>query len=651
MRDDLLAPRRTAWAVLVATGVLTLGAVAGWAVAAPPFTAGQLYSLVDLLDGVVYGAAAWLILSRRRSGSRLPGWIATAAALGGALAACCAQWQLAVGGPPLLTAVHQWAWVPGLYSLVVVMPWLLPERPPGRLDRIAVAVGLGYVALTVAILATAPPPVGVVPLTPELRDARATLLRQFSPVLPYALVGLGALAAAGVAWRWRRGEPERRNGLGWVTAGSALLTLAFLSTLLPPAVVPPAAPALLMLASQAFFPAAVAVVVLRQQLWGLRLAVRRTLVWYLMTATVIAAYCAAVAVSDRLLPHAAPLPQLLVTGVIAAAFQPVRALVQRRVDGLVHGEPPELLLHRVVRSGGSTTDIGAAVATALRLADVRITEDGPQPPPHEGGPPVTVPLVRGDRLVGHLHAWPRPGELLDDRAGEALAVLAPVVAAMVDLAGTNRDLARSRQRLSEVRDEERRSLRRDLHDGLGPALSGIGLGLAATRNLLRRDPDRAEELLDRLTEELTARAAEVRELAHGLLPPVLADGGLRPALDLLRTQYARAGLRIVMRAPASLDPLPEPVATAAYGVTAEAVRNVHRHAGVDTCTVSLDRRPDLLRVTVTDAGRGVAAGPVRPGVGLHAMRERAQAVGATLTVGPAPSRGTTVCLTVPLECR
>ncbi|MEE3921259.1 hypothetical protein V2I01_32705 [Micromonospora sp. BRA006-A] len=555
------------------------------------------------------------------------GWIAGAAALGGALAACCAQWQLAVGGPPLLTALHQWAWVPGLYSLVVVLPWLLPERPPGRLDRIAVAAGLGYVALTVAVLATAPPPVGVVPLTPELRDARAALLRQLSPVLPYALVGLGALAAAGVAWRWRRGEPARRNGLGWVTAGSALLTLAFLATLLPPAVVPPAAPALLMLASQAFFPAAVAVVVLRQ-LWGLRLAVRRTLVWYLMTATVIAAYCAAVAVSDRLLPHAAPLPQLLVTGVIAAAFQPVRALVQRRVDRLVHGEPPELLLHRVVRSGGSTTDIGAAVATALRLADVRITEDGPQPPPHEGGPPVTVPLTRGDRLVGHLHAWPRPGELLDDRAGRrspSSPRWSPRWWTSPARTGTwpgrgngwRRYATRSAARCAGICTTA--SDRRSAASGWAwpppqPAAPRPGPGRGAAGP--------ADRGADRTGGGGTGAGARAAAAGAGRRRPASRPG---PAAHPVRAGRA-----------ADRDARPRHAGPAGAGRH----RRVRRHRrggaqraparrGGHPCTVSLDRRPDLLRVTVTDAGRGVAAGPVRPGVGLHAMRERAQAVGAT----------------------
>ncbi|MEV6708161.1 sensor histidine kinase [Micromonospora wenchangensis] len=644
MPNVSVTARSTGWAVLTGTVLLSLGAVVAWAVATPPWSAAQLYSLVDLLDGIVYGTLAWLILSRQRTGSRMPAVIACAAALGGAVAACAGQWQLAVGGPPVLTALHRWAWVPGLYALVVVMPWLLPDRPPDRFGRCAVAAGVGYVVVTMAAAVTAPPPLGVLPLPDGLRGVRAALL----PVLPYPLVGLGLLACAGLGWRWRRGPAAQRHGLGWATAGSGLLTLAFLATLLPP-VVPAALPALLMLASQAFFPAAVAVVVLRQQLWGLRLAVRRTLVWYLMTAVVIAAYCATVALLDRLLPQRLPLPQLVVTGVLAAAFQPMREAVQRRVDRLVHGEAPGPLLHRVVHSVGSTTEISATIAAALRLAEVRITEGGPQPPPHPYGCPLTVPLTSGDRLVGQLHAWPLPGELLDGRARESLAVLAPVVAAVVDLAGTNRDLARSRQRLAEVRDEERRSLRRDLHDGLGPALSGIGLGLAATRNLLRRDPERAEDLLDRLTGELTARAAEVRDMAHGLLPPVLADGGLSPALHLLRDQYARAGLRIVLHGPATLTPLPEPVATAAYGVTAEAIRNVQRHAGVDRCTVSLDQRPDRLRVTVTDQGRGLPAGPTGHGVGLHAMRERAEAVGATLTVGPAGSRGTTVCLTVPLE--
>ncbi|MFC7759002.1 sensor histidine kinase [Catellatospora bangladeshensis] len=115
---------------------------------------------------------------------------------------------------------------------------------------------------------------------------------------------------------------------------------------------------------------------------------------------------------------------------------------------------------------------------------------------------------------------------------------------------TNRALAGSRSRLAEARDEERRALRRDLHDGLGPALSGIGLGLAATRNLLHRDPAAAEALLDRLAEEMSQRAESVRHLARALLPADLADGRLVPALHTLAERYALAGLDMRVCAPA-----------------------------------------------------------------------------------------------------
>ncbi|MEU4569970.1 sensor histidine kinase [Micromonospora sp. NPDC023956] len=636
--------RIAARVVLAVTVGCTTAAIVMWCLALPAFTDTQLYSLVDLMDGIVYGGVAWLVLSRRRTGGgRLAGWIVAAAGVGGSLAAVAAQWSLLSTGPYWLLSAHHWAWVPGLYALVVVMPWLLPERTPGRVERVAVAVGLGYVALASVTVLTAPPPRGLIPLGPAATEVRAVVAGPAG----YALVLLGLLAAAACGWRWRHGPPQQRHGMGWATTGSTLLTLAFLVTVLPP-VLPASVPALLMLASQAFFPAAVAVVVLRQQMWGLRLAVRRALVWYLMTGGVIAAYGAGVTVLDRVLPEASSAPRIVVTAAIAVAFQPVRQWVQRGVDHLVHGDSPEPLMRRVAHSLHRSADLGPVIAAALRLAEVLVTADGPEPPPRAGGIPVTVPLTIGGRQVGYLHAWPRPGELLGGRVTDALSGLAPVVAAVVDLARTNEELTRSRRRLAEARDEERRALRRDLHDGLGPALSGIGLGLAATRNLLHRDPARAEELLDRLITELTTRAEDVRDLAHGLLPPVLADGGLEPAVGTLRDQYTRAGLDVAVHIPVPLDPLPGSVATAAYGVTAEAVRNVHRHAGVDHCTVTLDRRPDLLRVTVTDHGQGPPAGPTR-GVGLHAMRERADGVGGTLTIGPAEPQGTTVRLSIPLE--
>ncbi|GIF83526.1 hypothetical protein Cba03nite_48750 [Catellatospora bangladeshensis] len=651
--------------------VLSAAAVAGWIAAQPPMTPEQLYALVDLADGLVYGAVAWLILGRRTG---LVGWIVAAAAVGGAVAALGTQWAAladrhpGLWAPALLTGAHGWAWVPGLYGLLVLLPWLLPtgaarRRPwtAGRVLRAGVlAAGACCVTAATAVAMTAPAPYGIVPLSgPRLHWIRAEVL---GPVSQW-LVPLGFAATTGVLVRRRVTDRPRRHGLGWLAVGSALLTLAFGLSYLPQPLaerLPAQAPALLMLASQLFFPAAVLVVVLRQQLWGIEVAVRRTLVWLLMTAAVIAAYTGGVLLLDHLLPAGSYAPKVLVTAALAAAFQPVRQWVQRRVDRLVHGEAHEPLMRQVARRLGSAgpdlhmiDTVAAAIASSLRLERVTISvHDGrARPEQRETGaaPPIRVPLVSGQRTVGELVAWPRTGERLGGRAAAALADLAPVAGAVVDLVATNRALAGSRSRLAEARDEERRALRRDLHDGLGPALSGIGLGLAATRNLLHRDPAAAEALLDRLAEEMSQRAESVRHLARALLPADLADGRLVPALHTLAERYALAGLDMRVCAPAEPAPLPGLVATAAYGVIAEAVRNVHRHAGVGVCEVRIEQDEEL-RVTVSDHGGGPPQAR-SAGLGLRSMRERAEGVGATLTVGAtmagAVPTGTTVRLVVP----
>ncbi|MEH1014760.1 histidine kinase [Micromonospora sp. CPCC 206060] len=699
------ARRVVAWAVPVVSGVLSAAAMTCWFLVLPPMTTDQLYSLVDLMDGIIYGGVAWVVLSRR---AHPAGWIAAAVAVGGSLAAFSRQWELlAAQHPPLwaptvLTGAHRWVWVPGLYALMVLLPWLLPDRPLGWFSRTALAVGTAYLVVNQWLVLTFPAPYGLFPLDdPALR----ALHRALFPVVGPLLVPFGLVAAAGAAWRWRTGPVRQRHGMGWLTVGSVLLCVAFVM-ISPPdwaAFLPDRAAPLLMLASQAFFPAAVLAVVLRQQLWGIDLAVRRTLVWLLMTAGVIATYIGAVTLLDRMLPAGSFAPKIVVTALLAAAFQPVREWVQRRIDRLIHGDGTEPsmrhLAHRLrtAEKGERMIEtVATAIATSLRLARVGIIVDTPDPSdqarpptvftstahvgghapdtgddrPHgdgahrhrdwdrEPGPTspafTTIDLVSGQRRVGQLIAWPRPGERLDIRAVSALADLSPVVAAVVDLAATNEALSRSRARLAEARDEERRALRRDLHDGLGPALSGIGLGLAATRNLLHRDAAAAGELLDRLIVELTQRADEVRDLARDLLPPVLSDGELIPALHTLRDRYAVAGLDVRVQTPGQLDALPDNVATAVYGVVTEAVRNVHRHAGVDSCTVAVSNQPDRIQITIADHGGGppTAAGG---GVGLQSMRERATGVGGTLTIGPAstvgPPRGTTVTLTIPTRRR
>jgi signal transduction histidine kinase len=222
--------------------------------------------------------------------------------------------------------------------------------------------------------------------------------------------------------------------------------------------------------------------------------------------------------------------------------------------------------------------------------------------------------------------------------------------ATLQLAQARHALLLSRRRLADARDEERRALRRELHDGLGPALAGVGLGLRAARNRLAQSDASVAPLLDQLGVEIEHRVEEVRSLSRGLLPPTLGNAGLVPALDELTARYAVTGLDVSIDVlDGGVTDLSAEVTNAVYAIVAEAVRNVHRHAGARRCEVvlSLSSSGDgSLLVTVTDDGSGVDGSAV-PGVGLTSMRERAEGLGGTFRFESRPLAGARVSVSVP----
>jgi signal transduction histidine kinase len=210
------------------------------------------------------------------------------------------------------------------------------------------------------------------------------------------------------------------------------------------------------------------------------------------------------------------------------------------------------------------------------------------------------------------------------------------------------DLRRARGRLVAAREEERRRLRRDLHDGLGPALAAQTLKVGAARSLLRRDPDAADARLAELEGDLAAALADVRRLVYGLRPPALDDLGLIAAIREGAAQYAGPGApRVAVEAPDRLPPLPAAVEVAAYRIVQEALANVVRHADARTCRVRLTTEADALVVEVLDDGVGVPFDR-HVGVGLVSMRERAAELGGACTVEAQPGGGTRVVAWLPL---
>jgi signal transduction histidine kinase len=208
------------------------------------------------------------------------------------------------------------------------------------------------------------------------------------------------------------------------------------------------------------------------------------------------------------------------------------------------------------------------------------------------------------------------------------------------------DLQRSRERLVTAREEERRRLRRDLHDGLGPALGSLTLQLDLVRTLLTQDLAAADTLLVELKGQVQTSLADIRRLVYALRPPTLDELGLLSALREQVTHYRQAGLSITLNAPERLPPLPAAVEVALYRIAQEALTNMVRHAQASTCVVSLRVERDAC-LEIGDDGQGLPA-DFRAGVGLTSMRERAAELGGTCLIEPGATGGTRVLVRLPL---
>ena len=671
--------RAAAHLVAFSSIALALASVVLLATIRPPWTEDQWFYVVDVADAVVYGVVAWLLLSRTR---HPVSWLIALTAVGGGLAALGSQWfqyHLVHPSSPeleLLSFMQNLGWVPGTLALFTIVPYLVRDEPLSV--RSYLGIGAGTLAITTFMVSRlthpAPGPDGdpFAPL-PIRSEWWASLLDDSFPWQMGVLVVLGLLATADVTRRWLRRPGDRRRGLGWLAIGTGLISISFLPLALPTSIgdhLPMAFNPVVHLLSQAFFPGAILVVVLGQRLWGIDLAVSRMLVWSVMTAMLTVAYVAVVTVLTTLLPVRDGILQVVATAFVAAGFQPVKVWVQGRVDRLVHGDAGEPLrmVRRVGRrlGGGAAQglleDVATGVQSALRLGGVAVVaadgsmlcsvgraDDGDGAEAVAGGDAVEVPLVVHQIEIGRLLAVPRPGERLDGRSLGSLEELAPIVAATVELSSATQALADSRARIAAARDEERRSLRRELHDGLGPALAGVGLSLRAGSNLLESDPGQARELVDRAANEIDRRVEEVRGMARGLLPPVLDELGLLPALRDLAERHRATGLPVEVRA-SGVPELASDTAVGVFGIVSEAVRNVVRHSGATRSDIELRVDPGRreLVASVTDDGVGID-GSATPGVGLSSMRERAEGLGGSLEIEAVDPHGTRVTARVPVD--
>lgn len=490
---------------------------------------------------------------------------------------------------------------------------------------------------------------------------------------PFFMVFIGSLVFAQIYRYKRASSPAQRQQTKWVVFGSAVALLGFslafaLVTLVPATISGPLGWTILRTLIYGFIlliPLSIGVAILRYRLWDIDIVINRTLVYSSLTAIVAGLYVLVVGGIGALFRAEGNLLLSLVgAGFVSILFAPLRERLQRGVNRLMYGEreEPYSVLSRLGRRLDAALAPDAVLPTivgtvkdALRFPYAAITlghGEGSTLVASGSAPrdePVRVPLLYQGEQVGDLLLAPRGGErgfgpadrqLLDDLARNAGVALHAVRLTV--------DLQRSREQLVTTREEERCRLRRDLHDGLGPVLAGVGLQVGAIRNLLRHDPDAADKLLIELGGEAGAAVDEVRRLVYALRPPALDGLGLAGAIRARVSQYGRDTLQVRVDAPQLLLTLPAAVEVAAYRIVQEALANVVQHAHASACLVRIALDDDALVVEITDDGIGMPR-ERKTGVGLHSMSERAEELSGRCVFESVPTGGLRVRAELPLS--
>ncbi|HET7349769.1 MAG TPA: sensor histidine kinase [Marmoricola sp.] len=642
-----------AWVALLAGGITAAGVLASLLLA--PSSRGDFDDLAIAAVVLVY-AVVGIVLHLARPANRVGLVMLAGAAAWGAGEGLLAWGIEGVAGSPssaayaLLAVLGTAARGAGWLLLVLLLPVVFPD---GRVEsrtaaRVAVA---SLISFTLGAL------LSPVPLESRLArtDNPVGLPRDWAVLSDLLAVGGLLLAALGIVLavaslrrRWRHGDELRRQQL--LVFGAAFALPLLLLPLMPTPWVDPWMFAVVALP----LPVAVAVAVLQRRLYDIPLAVNRTLTYLLLSAVLAAIYVLVVfGVGVMLSDRGAPWLSLAAAAVVAVAFAPLRESLQGTVNRLTYGRwsSPVEVLGETGRRLADAADGPALLreltdelvtGLGLRRAEVRdraghlLSSSG-----MVGAVTEHLPLTAYGEPVGEL-AW--SGRSLRPSEQELMQALGHQIGGAVHTIALFEDLRRTQEQLVLAREHERRRLRNDLHDGLGPSLAGLGLRVDTVETLIACGRP-ADQHIASLRAGIGETVAEVRRIVEGLRPPAVDELGLFGAVaELGRELVVPAGLRLELDVPASADGLPAAVEVAAYRVVQEAITNVVRHAHAHTCRIAGHVSDHTLVIAISDDGRGGATPST--GLGLRSMRERAGEIGGEISV-TSTDRGTTVTATLP----
>jgi signal transduction histidine kinase len=494
-----------------------------------------------------------------------------------------------------------------------------------------------------------------------------------------------AAAIVSLVLRYRRGSDEERHQLKWFIAGYLVFAVSLASSFFIPntSVIPGVVTAL----AGTALPVSIAVAVLRYRLYDIDVVISRALVYGALAAFITAVYVGIV-VGVGTLVGSGGQPSLVLsivaTAVVAVAFQPLRERLQKLANRLVYGTratPYEVLsqfservaetyaadeaLPRMARVLAEGT--GAARAEVWLRAGATLRAAACWPAQANGRPqlPITgqllpqipdsdraVPVRHQGELLGALTVRKRRGEslspvedkLLADLASQAGLVLKNV-GLTAELLARLEDLRASRQRLVTAQDQERRKLERNLHDGAQQNLVALKVKLGLAEILADSDPDKAKTFLAELKTDTDQALQTLRELAHGIYPPLLANNGLPAAL----TDQARKATLPVEIIANGIGRYPQEIEAAIYFCVLEALQNIQKYAHATHATVQLTHHNDALTFDVNDNGTGFDPTTTQHGTGLTNITDRINALGGSLELNSTPGAGTQLRGFIPIH--
>lgn len=657
---------------IVCTWAVPTAAVGvGIALAAAAGTADVIdgYLAADAVMGVSTSAIAAILVAhvpRNRLGYlfALSGWSYGLSTLASGYLATVIAWGWA--GGTAVAWIEAWSFVPALSpSLTLLLAWFPDGKPLSTRWR-----PLGWVTVAALFVTTV-----ALMVSPRLQLTADVELNNpiglawsgamIGPLL-LVVVATALASATSLLLRMHHSEASERRRIApyVVAAGVAVLATAIGRSV-------PAWEPLLQTVTLPLLPIAAAVCVLRYRLFDVEVVVRRSLVWLGMTALVIGSYVVVVqAVANLLHRQAGVGESLIATAVVAVGFQPAQAALRRMVNRWLFGDrdDPEAAIGRLGQRlaleveparalHAATNDVASALAVPWVAVEIdhgtmnRITtESGVRPSWVQDADLERVALIHAGHRQGHLVVSRRsPYEDLSSSDRLLLEQLTRPLAAAAAAAGLTEELRRSREQIVLGREEERRRLRHDLHDGVGPLLASAAAHADAAALRMDRDPAAVPAMLRVVRETVQEAVVGLRRAVEGLRPPTLDEFGLVGAVSERGQAVIGPDGPTLDVCAGPLPALPAAVEVAAYRIALEAVTNAVRHASADHITVRLvgPEAGHGLIVEVTDDGAGLPS-DVATGVGLASMRARASELGGTLAVCTLPTGGTRACAEIPM---